>query len=393
MQRSTERVLTTHTGSLPRPDALEQAMLASLEGRAQDAEELQSLVREATIAVIRRQAGCGVDVVNDGEFSKPSYATYVKDRLTGFGGESGPMNIQDLSDYPGAEEGLLTDPGFAHLVRPACTGPVGRRDDADAATAADISLLKEALEGVQVTEAFMTAVSPATISMFLENQHYPDDESYLYALADAMKPEYKAIVDAGLVLQVDCPDLGCGHVMYPGASDEEITRKLPLHVDVLNHALGDLPSDRMRMHVCWGNYDGPHQRDIELRKIVATVLRARPDGLVLEGANPRHEHEWQVFEDLSLPDGKILMPGVIDSTNNYIEHPELVAQRLVRYANVVGRENVMAASDCGFGTLVGMRTTAPSVAWAKLETMAKGAELATRELWSRRPREQQPVSA
>jgi 5-methyltetrahydropteroyltriglutamate--homocysteine methyltransferase len=189
MQRSTERVLTTHTGSLPRPDALEQAMLASLEGTAQDADELRSLVREATIEVIRRQADCGIDVVNDGEFGKPSYATYVKDRLTGFGGESGPMNIQDLSDYPGAEQGLLTDPGFAHLVRPACTGPVGRRDDADAATAAEISLLKEGLEGVPVTEAFMTAVSPATISMFLENQYYPDEESYLYALADAMKPE------------------------------------------------------------------------------------------------------------------------------------------------------------------------------------------------------------
>jgi 5-methyltetrahydropteroyltriglutamate--homocysteine methyltransferase len=391
MQRSTERILTTHTGSLPRPDALEQAMLASLEGGPRDAEELQYLVREATISVIRRQADCGVDVVNDGEVGKPSYATYVEGRLTGFGGESGPMNIQDFSDYPGSERALMTDPGFAHLVRPACTGPVRRRDDADAATAADISLLKEALEGVQVTEAFMTAVSPATISMFLENQHYPDEESYLYALADAMKPEYKAIVDAGLVLQVDCPDLGCAQNMYPGASEDEITRKLPLHVDVLNYALGDLPPDRMRMHVCWGNYDGPHHRDIELRKIVGTVLRARPDGLVLEGANPRHEHEWQVFEDLSLPNGKILMPGVIDSTNNYIEHPELVAQRLVRYANVVGKENVMAASDCGFGTLVGMRATAPSVAWAKMETMARGAELATRELWSGRPREQRPV--
>ena len=216
MQRSTERILTTHTGSLPRPDALEQAMFAVMDGKPQDAEGLQSLVREATLDVVRRQSSCGVDILNDGEFGKPSYSTYVTDRLTGFGGESGPMNIQDFSEYPGAEEALLTDPGFTHLVRPACIGPVERRADADAATANDIALLKEGLGGVEVTEAFMTAVSPATITMFLENQYYPDDESYLYALAEAMAPEYKAIVDAGLVLQVDCPDLGCGHVMYPG---------------------------------------------------------------------------------------------------------------------------------------------------------------------------------
>jgi 5-methyltetrahydropteroyltriglutamate--homocysteine methyltransferase len=391
MQRSTERIMTTHTGSLPRPDALEQAMLASLEGQAQDPERLESLVRGATIEVVDKQTACGVDIVNDGEVGKPSYATYVKDRLTGFDGESAPMNIEDFAEYPGAEESLLSDPGFSHLVRPACVGPVERHADADTATAKEIALLKEALAGADVAEGFMTAVSPATIAMFLENRHYPDAEAYIYALANAMAPEYKAIVDAGLVLQVDCPDLGCSHVMYPNSPLDDIKRRLSMHVDALNHALGDLPSDQMRMHVCWGNYDGPHHKDVELKEIVEIILGAKPDGLVLEGANPRHEHEWQVFEHVPFPAGKVLMPGVIDSTNNYIEHPELVAQRLVRYASVVGKENVIAGTDCGFGTLVGMRATAPSVAWAKLETMAKGAELASRQLWSGRSNDRQVI--
>lgn len=289
--------------------------------------------------------------------------------------------IPDFLDHPEAAAKLATDPGYGHLVRSACVAPVTRRPEADAAVQQDIALLAEALAGANAAEAFMTAVSPATISMFMPNQYYPDTESYLRALAEAMLPEYRAIVDAGLVLQIDCPDLGCAHVAYAGSQRADVLRHLAMHIEVLNDALADLPPDRMRMHVCWGNYDGPHDHDIEFRQIAEIVLRARPDGLVLEGANPRHEHEWQVFEDVTLPDGKVLIPGVIDSKNNYIEHPELVAQRIVRYAKVVGRENVMAASDCGFGTMVGMRGTAPSVAWAKLEAMARGAELATRQLW------------
>lgn len=381
MRQSTERILTTHTGSLPRPPELEEAMFKALEGKAQDPARMSSLVREATLEVTRRQAECGVDVVNDGEYGKPSYATYVSDRLDGFGGQSAPISPTDFADYPGAEAELLTDPGFAHLLQPACIGPVRRRADASEATAKEIALLQQALDGVPTTEAFMTAVSPATIAMFFENQHYPDAESYLHALADAMKPEYKAIVDAGLVLQIDCPDLGSCHVIYPDTPLADVKRNLATHIEVLNEALAGLPPDRMRMHVCWGNYEGPHHKDIELREIIDILLRARPAGLVLEGANPRHEHEWQVFEDVPLPDGKILMPGVIDSTNNYIEHPELIAQRLVRYANVVGRENVMAASDCGFATLVGLRGTVPSVAWGKLQAMSEGARLASQQLW------------
>lgn len=320
MQRSTDRILTTHTGSLPRPAELEEAMLKSLEGEQQDPARMRGLIRDATLEVVRRQADCGVDIVNDGEYGKPSYSTYVQQRLDGFGAESVPLNIQDFSDYPGSERSLMADPGFGHLVHPACNAPVSRRDSADAAVAGDIAQLKEAIAGAEATEAFMTAVSPATISMFHENQYYPDTESYLQALAEAMRPEYKAIVDAGLILQVDCPDLGCGHVAYAGKPLEEVKQNLAMHVDILNQALADLPPDRMRMHVCWGNYEGPHHKDIELKQIVGTVLRARPAGLVLEAANPRHEHEWQVFEDVALPEGKVVLPGVIDSTNNYIEH-------------------------------------------------------------------------
>jgi 5-methyltetrahydropteroyltriglutamate--homocysteine methyltransferase len=379
MHRSSDRILTTHCGSLPRPARLEQAMLESLEGKAQDPKELETLVREATDEVVRRQAASGVDIVSDGEVGKPSYITYVKDRFEGFGGQSSPMVIQDLMEYPEAVAALMSDPGFSHVQTPACIGPVRVRDS-DAASV-DINLLQEAVKGVDVSGAFMTAVSPATISMFLENQHYPTREEYLYALAGAMKPEYEAIVNAGLVLQVDCPDLGCGHVMFPNAPVDEVKRNIELHVDVLNHALADVPAESVRMHVCWGNYLGPHHRDIELKEIIGTVLRAKAQGVLLEAANPRHEHEWQVFEDVKLPDGKVLIPGVVDVKTNYIEHPEVVAQRIIRYANLVGREQVVAGSDCGFGTLVGQRTTQPSIAWAKLETMARGAEIATRQLW------------
>lgn len=379
MRRSKERILTTHTGSLPRPEKLEKAMLATLEGKAADAGEMESLVREATSEVVRRQAACGVDVVSDGEVSKPGYATYVQDRLTGFGGQPADLVIRDFMDYPEAAAELMTDPGFTHLVHPGCDAPVSRRDSD--ALEKDIARLRQALAGTDVTEAFMTAVSPGTIAMFHENQYYGSQEEYLQALADAMRPEYRAIVEAGFILQVDCPDLAAGHVLSPETGPDEIKRKIGLSLEALDAALEGLPADRMRMHVCWGNYEGPHHTDIPLAEIVGQVLQARPQGLLIEGANPRHEHEWQVFEDVPLPDGKVLIPGVVDTTNNYIEHPELIAQRIGRYAKIVGRENVMAGTDCGFGTFVGLHSTAPSIAWAKLEAMKQGAELATGQLW------------
>jgi 5-methyltetrahydropteroyltriglutamate--homocysteine methyltransferase len=378
MQRSTDRILTTHTGSLPRPAALEEAWLAKLDGQEVGEQDLESLTQAAVQEVVDKQIAAGVDIVSDGEVGKPSYSTYVGDRLHGFGGESGTMVVGDIAAYPETAAALLSDPGFNHMKRPACIGPISV-NNADAA-ARDIKLLTEAV-AASGTDAFMTAVSPATVSMFFENQYYPTRADYLGALADALRPEYQAIVDAGLVLQIDCPDFGCGHVLYHDKSEDDVLAIIPEHVEALNHALRDIPSDRVRMHVCWGNYQGPHHLDVDLRKIVNEILRVRVDGLLVEGANPRHDHEWKVWEEVSLPEEKVLMPGVVDTTNNYIEHPELIAQRIERYASVVGRERVIAGSDCGFATLVGMRATAPTIAWKKLESMAEGARIASSRLW------------
>jgi 5-methyltetrahydropteroyltriglutamate--homocysteine methyltransferase len=378
MQRSVDRILTTHTGSLPRPEAVEQAMFAKLDGESVDASALDRAIAAGVREVVDRQVEAGVDIICDGEIGKPSYATYVGDRLAGFGGESTPIVVGDIADYPDTAEVLISDPGFSHMQRPACIGPVSIKNP-DAANR-DIALLTEAVAG-SGRDAFMTAVSPATITMFFENQYYPTLEEYLGALSDAMRPEYRAIVDAGLTLQIDCPDIGCGHVLYHDKREDEVLSLIPQHIEALNHALDGIPSDRVRMHVCWGNYQGPHHRDIDLRKIVGEILKVRADGILVEGANPRHEHEWAVWDEVALPEDKVLVPGVVDTTNNYIEHPELIAQRLERYASVVGRERVIAGSDCGFATLVGMRATAPSIAWRKLEAMAEGARIASARLW------------
>jgi 5-methyltetrahydropteroyltriglutamate--homocysteine methyltransferase len=376
MQRSTDRILTTHTGSLPRPPELEQAMMARLEGR--EPAHLDELVAAGITEIVAKQKSVGVDIVSDGELGKPSYTTYVAERLDGFGGESDVMVITDLADYPETAEVLLADPGFSHMQRPACIGPLAVRNRE--AVDHDIELLRQACGG-DLSGAFMTAPSPATISMFFSNKYYPSQQEYLLALAGVMRHEYEAIVNSGLTLQVDCPDLGCGHVLYADKPAAEATALLPMHVEILNEALRGLPAERIRAHVCWGNYQGPHHRDVDLRDIAGTILQLNVSGYLVEGANPRHEHEWQVWEDVELPEDKVLIPGVVDTTNNYIEHPELVAQRIERYAKVVGRERVLAGSDCGFGTLVGMRATVPSIAWAKLETMAEGARLASARLW------------
>ena len=378
MHRSTDRILTTHVGSLPRPEALEKAWLAKLEGKQTDAAELAKLSEDAVDVVVRKQVAAGVDIVSDGEVGKPSYATYVGERVSGFDGDSGPMIVGDIAEYPETADVLMADPGFTHMNRLACTGPLSVVKP-DAAQH-DIELLTRAATAAG-TDAFMNAVSPATISMFFANQYYPSREDYFAALVDVMRPEYQAIVDAGLTLQIDCPDLGCGHVLYQDKSEDEVLSILPAHVEALNAALDGIPSDRVRMHVCWGNYQGPHHRDVDLRKIVGEILKVRVDGILLEGANPRHDHEWKVWEEVSLPEEKVLIPGVVDTTNNYIEHPELIAQRIQRYASAIGRERVIAGSDCGFATLVGLRTTAPSIAWKKLEAMAEGARIASSRLW------------
>ena len=380
MRRSTERFLTTHTGSLPRPDDLIRTMFAKEEGVPVDAAALAAHIRSAVGEVVRKQVAAGVDVVNDGEFSKPSYATYIKDRLHGFGGTSQPLQYQDLVDFPGMARRVFGDPGRARRKTPACTGPISVRDARAAQT--DVENLKSALGQVKAEDTFMSAASPGVIALFFRNDHYASREAYLYAIAEAMKLEYETVAKAGFVLQVDCPDLAMGrHIQYAGLSLDEFRAMARLHIEALDHALANIPPDQVRMHLCWGNYEGPHHYDVPLADIIDLVLAARPSGVSFEAANPRHAHEWKVFERVKLPAGKVLIPGVLDSTTNFVEHPELVAERISRYARLVGRENVIAGTDCGFGTWVGQAAVDPDIVWAKLGSMAAGARLASREFW------------
>jgi 5-methyltetrahydropteroyltriglutamate--homocysteine methyltransferase len=378
MKRSTERILTTHTGSLPRPPDL-AAMLEALDGGGVfDQAAFEARVRRAVAEIVRRQVEAGVDVVNDGEQGKVGYSTYVRHRLTGFGGQSAVPSRADWADFP---EAAARAERRSAVARPSCNGPIDWRDRT--AVDKDVANLRAALEGSRPGEAFMTAASPGVIAHFLRNDHYPSREAYLARLVDVMKEEYDAIVRAGFLLQIDCPDLAMGrHLAFPTLSNAEFVKIAEANVEALNHALRDLPPDRMRLHLCWGNYEGPHHRDIPLREIIRVVLKARPQGLSFEGSNPRHEHEWVVFREVKLPDDKVIIPGVLDSTTNFIEHPELVAQRLVRYAEVVGRDRVIAGTDCGFATF-GRSTllVEPEITWAKFASMAEGARLASAQLW------------
>ena len=376
MKRSTEHVLSTHTGSLPRPPALLEALQQRDRGQS-DGAALQEQVRDAVADVVDRQAQAGVSVVNDGEASKIGYSTYVKERLDGFGGEGGLAGLpSDLSEFPEYMQRVM---GGLDFAMPACIGPVSYRDLEAVRT--DIANLTAAVAAAPVQDAFMTAASPGVIAVFLQNQYYASHEEYIAALADVMKAEYDEIHRAGLVLQLDCPDLAMTRHMSPDESLEEFRRRAKLHVEAINHATRDIPGDDMRLHLCWGNYEGPHHHDMPLRDIIDIVLEARPAAISFEAANPRHEHEFVVFDDVKLPEGKVLIPGVLDSTTNYIEHPQLVAQRIVRYAQRVGRENVIAGSDCGFATFASLLAVDPAITWAKLRAMSDGAELATQELW------------
>ena len=380
MKRSTERILTTHTGSLPRPNDLLPLFAAAESGQEADIARLHARVRSAVTEVVRQQIDAGVDIVNDGEASKPSYATYVKDRLTGFQGEADMMAIGDLADYPEFGKRFAREGVLETLKRPACTEAITYREHG--AVRRDIANLKAAVADCNPADAFLSAASPGVISIFLGNHYYKTHEAYLAALADAMKAEYNAIHQAGFILQVDCPDFAMGrHIQFPDATVAEFRKHLEMHVEALNHALADIPEDRVRIHLCWGNYEGPHHRDIPIRDIIDIVFKAHAAGISYEGANPRHEHEWAVFKDVKLPAGKILIPGVIDSTNNYIEHPELVAQRICNLAGVVGRENVIVGSDCGFATVANYTPVDPTITWAKLKTMSEGAKLASQRLW------------
>jgi 5-methyltetrahydropteroyltriglutamate--homocysteine methyltransferase len=380
VKRSTERFLTTHTGSLPRPEDLIRTMFAKEEGVPVDAAALAARIRSAVAEVVRKQLDAGIDVVDDGEMSKPSYATYPKDRLTGFAGASHPLQYQDLVDFPGMARRVFGDPGRARRKTPACTGPIAVSDRG--AGQVDAANLRAALTGTGAQEGFLTAASPGVISLFFRDEYYGNHEKNLFAIAEAMRHEYEAVARAGFVLQVDCPDLAMGrHIQYAALSTEEFRKAARLHVEALNHALANVPPDQARVHLCWGNYEGPHHYDVALADILDVVFTARPTGISFEAANPRHAHEWRVFERVKVPAGKVLVPGVIDSTTNFIEHPELVAERIGRYAKLVGRDNVIAGTDCGFGTWVGQSAVDPHVVWAKLTTLAEGARLASREFF------------
>ncbi len=378
MMRSSERILTTHTGSLPRPEDLLEMVRAGEAGKTVDRAAMQARVRTAVAEVVRRQIESGIDLVNDGEMSKPSYATYVKDRLSGFKGASGRIpGAADLAEFRSFTRRTVGKIGVPELGMPACNGPV--RYENTAAVQADIENLAAAL-GASKERGFLTAASPGVISFFLPDQHYKDHEKYIGALADAMKTEYQAISAAGFTLQVDCPDLAMArHTHYKDKSLAEFRKIAELHLQALNHAIGGIAPERLRIHLCWGNYEGPHHHDVALRDIIDIVLRANVGAISYEAANPRHEHEWELFSQVKLQ-GKTLIPGVIDSVSNFIEHPELIAQRLCRVAELVGRENVMAGTDCGFGT-AGTSRVDPEIAWAKLRAMVDGARIASERLW------------
>ena len=380
MQRSLDRFLTTHTGSLPRPDDLIRMMYAKEEGVPVDPEALNARVRAAVAEVVKKQTDAGVDLVNDGEMSKPSYATYVKDRLAGFGGTGNTFVYQDLSEFPRLEKRVFGDPGRSRRKTPACNAPISVRDKQ--APQVDADNLRAAVNEVKVAGGFMSAASPGVVSLFFRNDHYKDFESYIYAIADAMRHEYETVAKAGFVLQIDCPDLAMGrHIQYADLSLSDFRKRARLHIEALNHAVANIPAEQLRMHLCWGNYEGPHHRDVPLADIIDIVFTAKPDAISLEAANPRHAHEWMIFEKVKLPDGKVLIPGVIESKSNFIEHPELIAHRIGRYAKLVGRENVIAGSDCGYGTWVGQAAVDPDVVFAKFKAMAEGAALASRQFW------------
>ena len=364
MKTSTERFLTTHTGSLPRPAGLDR--------------HDQTAIRAAVEETVRRQLDAGVDIVNDGEVSKPGYSTYVTERLSGFGGEPVSMQLRGFEEFPEFAQKMWGDPEMAAIMaNPSCNGPVAYVDRS--LVDADIASLRAAGSGA--TEVFMSAASPGVIEMFMANRYYGSTDDYLSALAETMKLEYDVIYQAGLVVQLDCPDLACEWAIGPEMTKAEFRRVVARRLEALDYATRDIPPDRLRIHLCWGNYEGPHHTDIPLADIIDLVLAARPMAVSFEGANPRHEHEWRVFEEVKLPEGKVLIPGVIDSTTNYIEHPELVAQRIMRYTDVAGRENVIAGSDCGFATFAAFVPVDPRITWAKLAALAEGARLASQELW------------
>jgi 5-methyltetrahydropteroyltriglutamate--homocysteine methyltransferase len=370
------RIPTTHVGSLPRPQDVVDVVFAEDRGEAVDPAEYDRVIGAAVRDRVQHQVDAGIDFVSDGEMSKIGYATYIRHRLSGFEvGDVPRATPADLDAYPRFRDRLAQSGGSARYLRPICRGPITYEHPEPLQR--DLERLKAAIEGQPVGGGFMNAPSPGIIALFQPNEYYGTLEEYLEAIGEAMKVEYEAIVAAGIQLQIDAPDLAMGrHIMYRDCSDEEFVASVERHVEAINHALRDVPADRVRMHLCWGNYEGPHHLDIDLAKIVDVILRAKPTTILFEAANPRHAHEWAVWREASIPEDKILAPGVLDSTTNYIEHPELVAQRVLAFTDIVGPDRVVAGTDCGFGTWAGFGAIDPDICWAKLRSLAEGARIA-----------------
>lgn len=371
-------VQTTHVGSLPRTQNVVDFIFAREREEAYDPAAFDAAMTAAVSETVRRQVAAGVDIVSDGETSKISYATYVKDRYTGFSGDSKRNAPADLKKFPGFLKRLAEDGGTPQYARPMCTGEVTSKGQNELEK--DIANLKAGMAEHGATQGFMNAASPGVISLFLQNEHYPSRDAYLAALADAMRAEYETIVGTGLMLQLDCPDLALSrHMLFNDLSDAEFVKIAAGHVEALNHALENVPEENVRIHICWGNYEGPHVCDIGMEKVFDTLMRAKARYVLFETSNPRHAHEWTVFRDrkADIPDGKVLVPGVVDTTTNFVEHPEVVAQRIERFTGIVGHDRVIAGSDCGFGTFAGYGSVDPDIAYAKLEALSAGAKLAS----------------
>ena len=382
MKTSRDRILVTLVGSLPRSQAVTEVLFARDRGESLDESAASTTISDAVKDAVARQAASGVDVVSDGEMSKISYATYIKNRLTGFAGDTPREPGQDLVEFPRILHRLAAIGATAKYTRPRCVSEIRVSDLRPAQT--DVDNLKAALAASAPVEGFLNAASPGVIALFQPNDYYRTQDDYLDAVAEAMRAEYELITSSGLLVQIDAPDLAMGrHTMYRHDTVKDFLNSAARHIEVLNHALRNVPAERVRMHVCWGNYEGPHHHDVPLEQLLPVVLQAKVQGLLIEGANPRHEHEWAVFRDRHLPDDKVLIPGVISSTTNYIEHPLLVAERICRYADVIGRERVMAGTDCGFGTFAGFGPVDPDVAYLKLKSLADGAAIASDRLWRR----------
>ena len=374
----TDRILTTHVGSLPRSKAVTDLVFAAERGEPVDKAIFDSVIGEAVNEVVARQVAAGIDLVSDGEMSKISYATYIKDRITGFDGDSPRTPPADLEDFPAFLARQSQSGGTPTYRRPKCVGPIAPKTLAPLED--DLSHMAAALAKHRPAGGFMNAASPGVIALFQPNEYYATQDEYLEALAEAMRPEYQAIVAAGLILQLDSPDLGLGrHMMYKGRSDADYLALIGVHVEVLNHALRNVPANRVRMHVCWGNYEGPHTHDVEMGVILPTLMKAKPVGLLFETSNPRHQHDWNYFAEMLdlIPDEKILIPGVIDSTTNFVEHRRVVAERIERFTNIVGRERVIGGTDCGFSTFAGFGAVDPDIVYAQLTALAAGAALAS----------------